>query len=101
LLLAAPVSGQDDGGGQTPIDFQPQSWMRANQVIPPSPQAAALGRFGNVPINYHTGSPRIEIPLYTLAGKYISMPVVLSYDANAVTVGSLPSWTGMGWSLQA
>jgi YD repeat-containing protein len=75
--------------------------MRANQVIPPSPQAAALGRFGNVPINYHTGSPRIEIPLYTLAGKYISMPVVLSYDANAVTVGSLPSWTGLGWSLQA
>lgn len=29
------------------------------------------------------------------------MPVALSYDANAVQVAKLPSWAGMGWTLQA
>jgi RHS repeat-associated protein len=101
FLFAGNVKGQDEGNDPGPVDFQPNSWIQANQVVPPSPQAAALGRFGNVPVNYHSGSPAIEIPLHTISGKYLSMPVVLSYDANAVTVGSLPSWTGLGWTLQA
>ena len=35
-------------------------------VIHPSPQSAAYARYGEYPVDYSTGVPRIEIPLYTL-----------------------------------
>jgi len=35
------------------LGFQPNTWIKANQVIPPSPQAASLGRYGNIPVNYY------------------------------------------------
>lgn len=60
-----------------------------------------MGRYGNVPVSYYSGSPSIEVPLHGIGGKYLSMPVSLSYDANAVKVAALPAWTGLGWTLQA
>jgi hypothetical protein len=92
------VTAQDEG--PQPVNFQPNTWIQAGQIIPPSPQAASLGRYGNIPVNYYTGSPNIEIPLYTISGKYLNMPISLTYDANATQVGTLPSWTGLGWTLQ-
>ena len=35
-------------------------------VVHPSPQAAAYARYGEYPVDYSTGVPKIEIPLYTL-----------------------------------
>jgi len=66
-----------------------------------SPNVAALGMYGEVPVSYFTGVPDIEIPLYTLKEKEITLPISLSYHASGFRPDQHPWWTGNGWSLQA
>lgn len=35
-------------------------------IIPPAPNAATLGKFGDVPVSHYTGTASISIPLYTV-----------------------------------
>lgn len=67
----------------------------------PSPNASDLGRYGNIPVSYHTGRPEIKIPLYSLTARGVTLPITLSHDASGVHVNSLPSWTGHNWTLNA
>lgn len=66
-----------------------------------SPNAAALGEYGDVPVSYFTGIPNIEIPLYTLQCGSHSLPISLSYHAGGVRPDQRPGWTGLGWTLNA
>lgn len=66
-----------------------------------SPNAAALGSFGSVPINLFTGTPDINIPLYTMNYGNISVPVNLRYNSAAVKPGQMPGWVGSGWDLES
>ena len=34
------------------------------EVITPSPNAAAIGKFTETPINYNTGVPQISLPIF-------------------------------------
>jgi hypothetical protein len=70
-------------------------------VVMPSPNAATLGKYGDIPISYNTGIPSVGIPIYTLSEGPISLPISLSYHAGGVKVGEPCSWAGLGWSLQA
>jgi hypothetical protein len=70
-------------------------------VIPPSPNAAALAKFGDWPVNLYTGVPSISIPLYTLASRDITVPVTLDYHASGIRVSEIASWVGLGWALNA
>ncbi len=69
------------------------------EVIPPSPNTAALGKYGDIPIGLFTGSPQISIPLCELKTKNISIPVALRYSSNGVRVDEYSSNVGMGWDL--
>jgi hypothetical protein len=71
------------------------------EVIPPSPTAASLGRYGEIPVSYHTGVPQISIPIYTVNEGGISVPISLNYHSSGVKVEELASWVGLGWSLNA
>lgn len=66
-----------------------------------SPNAAALGEYGEVPVSYFTGIPQIAVPLYTLQCGSHSFPISLSYHAGGVRPDQHPGWVGLGWSLQA
>jgi hypothetical protein len=70
-------------------------------VVMPSPNAASLGKYGDIPVSYHTGVPNVGIPIHTLQEGSVSLPVSLSYHAGGVKVGEPASWVGLGWSLQA
>lgn len=71
-------------------------------VIPPSPNAAALGKYGDVPVNLFNGLPNIEIPLSQITvGSEFSMPVNLSYHASGNRVDEIASYVGLGWALNA
>lgn len=72
-----------------------------NPIEVPTPNAASLGKFGDIPVSYHTGSPGISVPLYTLSVRGVDMPISLDYDASGVQMNCLPSWTGHNWTLQA
>lgn len=70
-------------------------------IVPPSPNAASLGKYADMPVGYHTGTPNISIPLYELKEGDISLPIALSYHASGVRVAEVASWVGLGWSLHA
>ena len=66
-----------------------------------SPNAASLGKYGDIPVGYHTGTPQISIPLYTVKAGNLSLPIGLSYHASGLKVMEPASWVGAGWSLNA
>ncbi|MEM6524855.1 MAG: hypothetical protein AAF693_13715 [Bacteroidota bacterium] len=90
LLLTLPVWVS----AQNPMDA-------ATNVIPPSPEAASLGKFVDMPVNRYAGLPNINIPLYELKSYQLSLPISLSYHASGLKVEEIASSVGAGWALNA
>jgi len=84
LLLTVKISGQ------TPP-----------QLIPPSPTAYSLGKYGDIPVSYYTGVPDISIPIFSLKDQNISADITLSYHGSGIKVDEQASFVGLGWSLNA
>ncbi len=71
------------------------------KIVPPSPDAAKLASYVETPVSYFTGQPTVEIPIYELKGKELSLPVKLSYKSGGIKVEEISSGVGLGWSLIA
>ncbi|MGN7825078.1 RHS repeat domain-containing protein [Chitinophaga sp. 22536] len=71
------------------------------KLIPPSPNAAALGKYGDIPVGLYTGIPNIGIPLYTVKLGKFSLPISLNYHSSGLKVEERASNVGLGWSLNA
>lgn len=71
-----------------------------NQIIRPSPLAANLGKYIDMPVGYSTGVPDITIPLYTIELNGYSLPITLSYHNSGIRVDQVASEVGLGWTLQ-
>lgn len=70
-------------------------------IIPPSPTAQNFMRYGEIPVDYSTGVPKIEIPIYTIKGKQLELPISISYHASGIKVNDISSEIGLGWVLNA
>ncbi|WP_340203044.1 RHS repeat domain-containing protein [Ascidiimonas sp. W6] len=68
-------------------------------VVPPSPTAFELGKFGEIPVGKFNGTPNVNIPLYTYSTKNMSVPISLSYSNAGIRVNQISSWVGLGWNL--
>jgi YD repeat-containing protein len=66
-----------------------------------SPNAASLGKFGEVPLSLFTGTPGISIPLHTVSYGNISVPISLRYHPSSVKPAQQPGWVGSGWDLES
>ncbi|MEM9685818.1 MAG: hypothetical protein AAF934_02730, partial [Bacteroidota bacterium] len=71
------------------------------EIIPPSPTASSLGKYGEIPVNYNVGLPSIEIPLYEINSLGINVPISLNYHASGIRVEDHASWVGLGWALSS
>jgi len=71
------------------------------KIIPPPPEAAALGKYGQVPVDKVSGIPQISIPLYEIKTPRFTVPISLSYMASGLKVDETATWVGAGWSLNA
>ena len=71
------------------------------QYIPPTPQAAALARYGEYPVSLATGIPEIDIPLYEIKLGSFTLPISISYHASGIKVDDVASTVGLGWVLNA
>jgi len=67
----------------------------------PSPQAADLGRFGDIPMSYYTGRANITIPIRSFSERGVTLDINLTYDTSGLLMNKLPGWVGPGWTLNA
>ncbi|MFH6995138.1 DUF5977 domain-containing protein [Flavobacterium sp. FlaQc-48] len=70
-------------------------------IMPPSPNAASLGKYGQVPVGLFTGTPQVDIPLYSFATGKIVVPISLNYSSNGIRVDEMASDVGLSWALIA
>jgi hypothetical protein len=70
-------------------------------MVPPSPNAAALGEYGKNAVGLFTGTIQQNIPLYTIEAGAFSLPISLSYQSNGLRVSDIGSNVGLGWVLDA
>lgn len=64
-----------------------------------APNVSTLNTFGAIPVSYFTGTPNIDIPLYELKTKDISIPISLKYHIGNVKPNIHPGMVGLGWNL--
>ena len=84
-----------------PAGAQEQLPAPTDYTVVPTPNAAQMLRFGEVPVNYFNGLPNIEIPLLTFHAKGYDLPLSLSYHAGGNRPDQHPGWVGLGWNLSA
>lgn len=84
-----------------PLNSTAQVDLLTTVTQPLSPQAAALGKYVEMPVGYYSGIPEVSVPLYELKTKDFSVPVSLSYHASGVKPREIPGWVGAGFSLNS
>ncbi len=94
IFLSSSLSFAQRSGG----DYQ---YLPDIPTIPPPPNAAALGKYGDIPVSTYTGVPSISIPLYEIKLEDFVLPISLDYHAGGVKVDEIASDAGIGWSLNA
>jgi len=77
------------------------SYSQLPDFTPPSPEAAALGKYGEIPVNLYNGTTNISIPIYTIKGRDITLPITMSYHSGGIKVEEDASWVGLGWALSS
>ncbi len=70
-------------------------------IVPPSPTAYELGRFGEIPIGLFTGTPNVGVPICDFSVGNLSIPIALDYSSNGIKVDQLATHVGLGWNLLA
>lgn len=68
-------------------------------TIPNTPEAAAFAKYGNTSVSMYSGTPNVSVPIYTIQGRELNLPISLSYDATGVKVDQMASNVGLNWNL--
>lgn len=91
FIATALLRGQaiSNGNGLLPMIFSA------------SPNASSLGAYGQVPVNLFNGLPNINVNLYNIKVDNFEMPISMSYNLSSIKPEERPSWTGLGWNLNA
>ncbi|MBS1654164.1 MAG: hypothetical protein JSU05_04895, partial [Bacteroidetes bacterium] len=58
------------------------TYVTAQRIIPPSPEAVSLGTVGFSNVNLYTGKADYSLPIYTINQNGISFPITLSYTGG-------------------
>lgn len=69
--------------------------------IPTSPEVAGLGTYGGLPVDKHTGTANISMPIHDISFEGMSIPINLSYNTGGIRVAQEATWVGLGWNLNA
>lgn len=64
-----------------------------------SPAALSYGKYADIPVDQHTGTGDITVPLHTVTEGPLSLPIYLQYHTAGLQVGSPASSVGLGWNL--
>jgi hypothetical protein len=67
----------------------------------PSPEAASLGRYGEIPVSKATGTASYEILIHEIISGPIKLPIKISNHNSGIKVNDIASTVGTGWALIA
>lgn len=73
----------------------------ADEIRRPSANAQQFTAIASTSVGLHTGQMSANIPLFTLSGKGVDIPVSLAFSGAEITHQSEASPVGLGWSLLA
>jgi YD repeat-containing protein len=71
------------------------------RVIPPTPQSQLFQKYMDYPVTEYNGLPQIEIPLYEVKIKGLTIPISLSYHAGGIKYMEYDGDVGAGWNIGA
>lgn len=71
------------------------------EYMPQAPNAQAIARAIDIPVNYYTGQPNISIPIYNVRVGSITVPITLSYQGGGIRPSQEATCVGLGWRLNA
>ena len=73
------------------------------QVVnqPMSPEVSSIAKYIEIPVGTYTGIPNINIPIYEVKIRDLSIPISMSYHASGIKVEEEASSVGLGWNLNA
>ncbi|GEP49847.1 hypothetical protein FNO01nite_05190 [Flavobacterium noncentrifugens] len=97
ILFNTVVYSQSDGINMT--NYNVANDINSRIKLPLSPEAAAFEKYGEAPVNMYSGTPDISVPLHTIEGRELSLPISLNYDATGVKVTQISTNVGLGWSI--
>lgn len=97
LPKAVPIvpAAAESGGGSIALQ------VNLPELVPPTPDAAALIRVGMGALNKSTGAVTVNVPLYELKLHELSLPIGLSYSSQGFKVDEACSRVGSGWAFNA
>src|SRR5882672_6030027 len=73
--------------------------LKLPDILPPSPEAAAINKNGQLSVGMISGGAQASIPLYEIKLKSVRIPISLNYASNGTKVDEIPSRAGMNWTL--
>ncbi len=70
-------------------------------ILPQSPEASSIGKYGQVPVGLFTGTPQLGIPIYQFKSGALQLPISINYSSNGIRIDEYSSSLGLGWNLSA
>ncbi len=70
-------------------------------VLPPSPNAASIGKYGGLDLSLASGMANVNIPIFNYTSNNLSLPISIAYSSSGFKVDELPGRVGVGWSINA
>lgn len=65
----------------------------------PKPDQSMFNTSSLINVDHITGTLNVNIPIYELKERDITIPIVLSYHGIGIKVRQDPGWVGLGWNL--
>jgi len=75
------------------------TFFQMPQIVPSSPEASALYKVSDVPMDYSSGAANIDIPIYTVKDGNITVPISITYNTSGIKVQDVAGLIGLGWNL--
>jgi len=83
------------------LSSKPANCQSGNWTNVPTPNAASLGQYGDIPVNYFNGLASIGVPIWETKCSGQSIPINLSYHGGGIKADEHPGTCGLGWTLLA
>lgn len=85
------------GQGHSATDTDP--FTDLTNILPPSPEAFQMTKYGGLHPGLSTGTSQAHVPLFQIKNPKLSFSVDLNYSTNGLKVDEISSRAGMGWVL--